>query len=101
MNNSRFVIQEHFVRTHHYDFRLEKDGVFKSRALRKSFTHSRRILQLTIQVDDNDLSFGSFEGEIPRGRYGARKIRIWDSGEYVATRWDASRIPNLPNLLSG
>ncbi len=92
MTNPRFVIQEHFARTHHYDFRLEKDGVFKSWVLRKSFTHSPRIRRLAIQVDDHDLGFGDFEGEIPRGRYGAGKIRIWDHGEYVASRWDANKI---------
>ena len=92
MSNPRFVIQEHFARTHHYDFRLEKDGVFKSWVLRKSFTHSPSIRRLAIQVDDHDLGFGSFEGEISRGRYGAGKIRIWDNGEYIATRWDANRI---------
>jgi bifunctional non-homologous end joining protein LigD len=92
MSNPRFIIQEHFARTHHYDFRLEKDGVFKSWVLRKSFTHSPRIRRLAIQVDDHYLGFGNFEGEIPRGRYGAGKIRIWDSGEYIASRWDANKI---------
>jgi bifunctional non-homologous end joining protein LigD len=66
MRNPHFVIHEHFARTHHYDFRLEKDGVFKSWVLRKSFTHSPSIRRLAIQVDDHDLGFGSFEGEIPR-----------------------------------
>ncbi len=86
MSNPWFVIQEHFACTHHYDFRLEKDGVFKSRVLRKSFTHSSRIHRLAIQVDGQDLGFSSFVEEIPRGRYGAGKIGIWDSGEYVANR---------------
>ncbi len=86
MSNPCFVIREHFVLAYHYDFRLEKDSVFKSRVLRKSFTHSPRIRRLAIQVDDHDLGFGGFEGAIPRGRYGAGKISIWDNGEYVTRR---------------
>lgn len=92
MSNPRFVIQEHFARTHHYDFRLEKDSVFKSWVLRKPLTGSPRIRRLAIQVEDHDLSFGDFEGEIPRGQYGAGKVRIWDRGEYLVDRWDADKI---------
>lgn len=86
------MIQEHFSRTHHYDFRLEKDGVFKSWVLRKPVTQSPGIRRLAIRVEDHDLSFGDFEGQIPIGVYGAGKIRIWDRGDYTASHWDASRI---------
>ncbi len=73
------MVQEHFARTHHYDFRLERDGVFKSWVLRKSVTNSPGVRLLAIQVEDHDLKFGDFEGRIPRGEYGAGKISIWDS----------------------
>jgi len=91
-NLARFVVQEHFARTHHFDFRLERDGVYKSWVLRKPIPRSPGVRCLAIQVADHDLGFGDFEGEIPRGEYGAGKVRIWDKGTFVATRWDANRI---------
>ena len=88
----RFVVQEHFARTHHFDFRLEKDGVFKSWVLRKSIPRTAGVRRLAIAVENHALSFGEFEGEIPRGEYGAGSIRIWDRGTFVASRWDDGRI---------
>jgi DNA ligase D-like protein (predicted 3'-phosphoesterase) len=88
----RFVVQEHFARTHHYDFRLEKEGVLKSWVLRKPIPQSAGVRRLAIQVEDHDLAFGDFEGEILRGEYGAGKIRIWDRGTFLASRWDDDRI---------
>ena len=88
----RFVLQEHFARTHHYDFRLERDGVFKSWVLRKPFTRTSPVRRLAIQVEDHDLGFGDFEREIPRGRYGAGKVVLWDRGEYEPVRWDDRKI---------
>ena len=32
---TNFVIQQHIARTHHFDFRLEQDGVYKSCAAPK------------------------------------------------------------------
>lgn len=92
MNKARFAVQEHFARTHHYDFRLERDGVFTSWVLPKAVAQSPGVRRLAIQVEDHDLSFEDFEGQIPRGTYGAGKIRIWDSGGYVASRWDGNHI---------
>lgn len=83
----RFVIQEHFARTHHFDFRLEKDAVFKSWAVPKGLPETLGTKRLCIQVEDHDLSFGAFEGEIPKGDYGAGHITVWDRGDYEAGTW--------------
>lgn len=88
----KFVIQEHHARSHHFDFRLEKDGVFKSWAIPKGVPETEAIHRLAIQVDDHALDFGDFEGTIPEGKYGAGVIRIWDQGGYEVIEWSADLI---------
>lgn len=88
----RFVVQEHHARTHHFDFRLEKDGVFKSWAVPKGLPDAEGVKRLAIQVDDHALEFGEFEGTIPKGEYGAGEIRVWDSGAYDVVEWTDERI---------
>ena len=48
--------------------------------------------RLAIQVEDHELNFGDFEGEIPPGEYGAGSIRVLDRGSYTAVKWTAERI---------
>lgn len=76
----KYVIQHHDARKDHYDLRLEWNGVFISFAIPKGPSFNPEEKRLAIKVEDHPLSYGNFEGIIPKGEYGGGIVMLWDKG---------------------
>ncbi|MET0512526.1 MAG: DNA polymerase ligase N-terminal domain-containing protein [Thermoleophilaceae bacterium] len=76
------MIQQHDATSMHWDFRLEVEDTFKSWAVPKGPSTDPREKRLAMAVDDHSLSWGSYEGVIGEGQYGAGPVIVWDRGTY-------------------
>jgi bifunctional non-homologous end joining protein LigD len=72
-----FVVQEHAATAHHFDFRLEVDGVMRSWAVPKGPSLDPAVKRLAVEVPDHSLAHNDFEGRLERGG-----VIVWDRGTY-------------------
>jgi len=61
-----FVLHEHDKPQHHFDLRLEEDGVLRSWAVPRGLPADSRHDRLAVPVDDHDLDHATYEDEHKR-----------------------------------
>jgi DNA ligase D-like protein (predicted 3'-phosphoesterase) len=72
-----FVVQEHQATAHHFDVRLEVEGVMRSWAVPKGPSMDPAVKRLAVQVEDHAPAHNDFEGQA-----GSGAVIIWDRGSY-------------------
>lgn len=83
----RFVIHEHYATSHHFDLRLERDGV------PKDMPQGTKKNRLAVRVEDHGLPRLDLVDNSPvEGVPGAVKKSIWNRGSYGAEEFGEENV---------
>jgi bifunctional non-homologous end joining protein LigD len=89
----RFVVQEHYARSHHFDLRLERDGVLVSWAVPKGVPIDPKRNRLAVHVEDHALSHLDYEDDTPvDGVPSTVKKSTWDSDDYESHEFGEDKV---------
>src|SRR3954470_23701881 len=89
---ARFVVQEHSARRLHWDLRLEHEGAAASWAIPNGIPESPEENRKAVHTEDHPLEYLGWEGEIPKGEYGAGTMTVWDSGTFELEKWEKGKV---------
>ncbi|MEA2131879.1 MAG: bifunctional non-ous end joining protein LigD, partial [Solirubrobacteraceae bacterium] len=68
------------------------DGVAASWAIPNAIPEDPKQNRLAVRTEDHPLEYLEFEGDIPKGSYGAGSMRIWDRGTYETHKFDDDKV---------
>jgi DNA ligase D-like protein (predicted ligase) len=70
----------------HYDQRLAENGVLRSWAVPKGLPPAPGVKRLAVETEPHPMEYLDWEGEIPKGQYGAGDMWVFARGNYRITK---------------